>query len=99
MSGWYYDLLLVGYAQFIVIVLTVLIYYIRSYLLPFQVACVAVESHQLDSLVVGAGGQEIARWAPRKTVDTSFVVFRSLEKNCRGRGIVVVSVVAKKKQL
>lgn len=40
----------------------------------------AVEAHELYGLVVGAGGQQVARWAPRQTVDAAFVVFRAFQE-------------------
>lgn len=56
-----------------------------SYLLSFQVAREAVEPHQFDSLVIGAGGEQVSRRAPCQAVDAAFVVLRSFEEHCRRR--------------
>lgn len=53
--------------------------------MALKVARMAIEPHQLDSLVVGAGGKQVAGGAPSEAVDAALVVFGALKEDC-GRG-------------
>lgn len=52
--------------------------YCMAYLLPFKIASVAVEPHQFDRLVVGAGGKKVTGGAPCQAVNTALMVLRAL---------------------
>ena len=56
-----------------------------------DVARVGVEAHQLDGLVVAAGGDQVADRAPGQAVDGALVVLGALKQHRRLVGDVVIS--------
>jgi len=65
----------------------------QLYLLAFKIGSFRVELHEFDSLVVAAGGHQIAHGSPRHAVDGALVMPCPLEQHCRLIGGVVLSEV------
>ena len=59
--------------------------------LTLDVARVGVEPHQLDRLVVAAGGDEVSHGTPGQAVDGALVVLGALEQHRGLVGDVVIS--------
>ena len=55
-----------------------------------HVACVGIESHQFDRLVVAARGDQVSSGTPRQTINRALVVFCPLEENSRLVRAVIV---------